>query len=467
MSFSITPRHCSSGTDAMLKFFTSGVDVAYMGVVPYALARMYGMPLRALQSSGRWTEAVCLRKKRGRDGGPRRIATVQGSNAHLLAWAWAREHDERVLFIDLEPTDQLVALQTGLVDGVSTWEPFVSRAVTGDVEMVFSSEDLTFPVTDLLVCSEAALENSGELVASLQRVHRDCVDRIIGGLEENDQVILSSLLGVDFPETWLRQPPFPAPPDLRKREPAALQAMMSEVQGFLVESGLAAGLPMVDGDQWAAESTGSTRSSDHLVVGYSSDLMCAPFYLAQFTNAFESEGITVHVPKDLLAERIARMNDAARAELRGVQDLLETDPELAVMKIGRIVERELMELHGGVFTTPAPRRISATIAELEESEVLPPLLASSVDWIRRMRNVATHGAGTSSNTAAKAFAELLGYLEWAVLAKPDLMPRCGRCKAAIERTWKNCPACTAELVPQCRSCGMAMKTGWKICPTCG
>jgi hypothetical protein len=195
--------------------------------------------------------------------------------------------------------------------------------------------------------------------------------------------------------------------------------------------------------------------------------MCAPFYLGQVRDYFGSETVLLEVPKDLQAERIARMSDAARAELIGVKELLDKDPELAVMKIGRIIERELIDLYSQVFTTEAPRRISATLAELEENEVIPPLLASSADWVRRVRNVATHGMGTSPETAQRAFSELLEYLEWSVMAKREVDPRCGRCKAVVKSGWKKCPSCTAEIVRSCQHCGLELKSGWKICPECG
>ncbi|MFC1530956.1 zinc ribbon domain-containing protein [Gemmatimonadota bacterium] len=460
----VVPRLCYSGTESMLKFFTNSLDVAYLGVVPFTLGRIFGLPLVPIAPCGHPTETVLMMEE-DQDGiGVLKVATVLGSNGHFLAFRWAMTLSRKVMFVDLSPSEHLKALASGYVDAISTWEPHVTFAKKQGAKQVFKAEDLSFEFTDLLCASGKACDEKRGAILAIKRLHEDHLAALAAGSTGRVAGALESLLHIDFEH--VDRTYFEAPDTFQHDDGAALRNMCEHAGVFLVESGLAGDAVKSNDLAWYSEGE-EKATQDPINWGYSDDIMCAPFYLAQIRDTFGEYDLELELAKDLLDERIARLSGDHYDETQMIRSVLISDPELAIMKTGRILEREVTELFRKTYRTTPPKRLSQTLVALEQGEIIPPLLASSVDWIRRVRNVATHGEGASTHVAQKALYELVDLLEWSERMLPDLQPRCGKCKTPIEEDWRVCPTCTTPVGRQCQSCDMELQADWKICPQCG
>lgn len=126
----------------LLEALGSGaIDLGLAGDAPFQFAYQAGSPIKAIGAQAtqeRTAGALALIvPKASTIQGPRdlkgqRIATGRGSVGHYLvlramASAGLRAGDVTITF--LSPSDARAALQTGAVDGWSTWQPYVAAAL--------------------------------------------------------------------------------------------------------------------------------------------------------------------------------------------------------------------------------------------------------------------------------------------------------------------------------------------------
>ncbi|GAB7554811.1 ABC transporter substrate-binding protein [Novosphingobium sp. 11B] len=126
----------------LLEALGSGaVDVGLVGDAPFQFAYQAGSPIKAIgaQTTQERTEGALalIVPKASAIHGPKdlkgkRIATGRGSVGHYLvlrAMAAAGLGAKDVTITFLSPSDARAALQTGAVDGWSTWQPYVAAAL--------------------------------------------------------------------------------------------------------------------------------------------------------------------------------------------------------------------------------------------------------------------------------------------------------------------------------------------------
>lgn len=126
----------------LLEALGSGaIDLGLAGDAPFLFAYQAGSPIRAIgaQTTQQRSEGAVavivpggssIRDAKGLRG--KRIATTRGSVGHYLLLramlsAGLGPGDVKVTF--LSPSDARAALQTGAVDGWSTWQPYVASAL--------------------------------------------------------------------------------------------------------------------------------------------------------------------------------------------------------------------------------------------------------------------------------------------------------------------------------------------------
>ncbi len=472
-------RYSDSGTESMLRFFTRGVDLAYVGMVPFTLGLGYGLPLRvaAVAQSAGPTHSVVLRKRIDDSDAPLRIATVFGSSGHFVGWHWARTAGREAMFIDLPPPDQVRAFHQGYIHGVASWEPHVSACAGEGSEVVFSAEDLPFTLLDLIVTSEVVAPRALEIDRVIE-MHRRISATLAHDPRDIDVEYLEEYLGAQWNQKTARRllnTAFKsAASEDFEQHLGDITAGVAAIREFAVAAGFEAGAPshpsrqpeILDISHW--ERLTYPNQAEDVCVGYSDDLMCAPLVLGRLAHpAAKDCGVTfVQQPRRNI-ERIAGLSVTLRKSVAQARELIPKDPALATIKMARLVELNLRDLADQLLGDNSPREFSAVIASLEQRGILPPLVASSAHWIQRVCNVAAHQDDFSETTASAGLTHLLEILEWLQESQAAGEKRCPHCSGLLESEWVVCPHCTWRFERKCEQCGLAVDAAWKACPGCG
>ncbi|MCW1383551.1 ABC transporter substrate-binding protein [Novosphingobium sp. KCTC 2891] len=181
---------------------SDAVDVGLVGDAPFQFAYQSGSPARAVaatQSEAREAGALALVVSGNspvhsiRDLVGKRVATTRGSIGHYLvlrALAAAGLPPDAVRLTFLNPSDSRAALQTGAIDGWSTWAPYTAVAMAEGARIVVDGRDFS-PGIGFDVASESAIAGKRAILADfLQReakalewanAHVDDYARILSG----------------------------------------------------------------------------------------------------------------------------------------------------------------------------------------------------------------------------------------------------------------------------------------------
>lgn len=463
----------------MFLFFTGAIDVAYVGITPFVLGHSYGLPVRIVGIAQEYgpSHAVVLREPARAAKQPGlRIGTVLGSDAHRVAAAWADTVEQTVSYVNLPPVDQLRALEHGFIDGLAVWEPHIAAAQQAGAAVVFETDQSGVAGFNLVCATEAAIRSKPQWLQAFLAAHTKAVEIIArGDLEQHAGVLHAVFEGKVAPDDYARLLRdgyrWPTGELWRAEEvPESLLESLAATNRFLTEIGLA---PEREFDPKSCFPEGwSIAPGDdaRLAVGYSDSLMCAAFYLAQGIGLFEEQGFIVDSDERRLIERIAYLDSEFKQDLQAADRLLTADPELAVMKLGRINEDVFTRIYTATMRTAAPKQLSKALATLEEEEIVPAAILSSAHWIRSVRNIAAHRGEVSRSHARSCYSHMVDILEWFSRERAALSvvaTRCFRCRKPLQPEWKACPHCGAVQRADCASCGHALQADWKACPNCG
>lgn len=132
---------------------SDAVDVGLVGDAPFQFAYQSGSPARvvgAMKSDSRGAGALAVvvnghsPARSIRDLVGKRVATTRGSIGHYLilrALAAAGLPFDAVRITWLSPSDSKAALQTGAIDGWSTWVPYTAAALAEGARIVVDGRD--------------------------------------------------------------------------------------------------------------------------------------------------------------------------------------------------------------------------------------------------------------------------------------------------------------------------------------
>ncbi|WP_157977476.1 DUF4145 domain-containing protein [Streptomyces triticisoli] len=467
----------TSGLQSMLKFFTGALDAAYFGSTPFLLGYAYGLPMRIIGVAQRLGTGHAVVTRTGISSRPR-IGTVSGSTGHEIAHAWAQATDHTPVFVDLPPIDQVLAFKAGFIDGISCWEPFTTMAVRIGGKRVFTARDSNRQLNLLCVSSDAAREKAAA-VHSLLQTHIDATRKLSAGVSASELHFLQGVFGEGLSYTecdsilrhrieWVDPSDVPVEQE-REEIVNSLQAAWD----FLTASGLFAGnMPNLSEAlvtlDYSTQGTPALQEGHALRVGYSDSIMCAPILLGRHSRLFSENGLDDTDSESRIVERVAALNDEYRKALRSIRSLLSTEPELAVVKAGKIIEQEMLELYERSFNRTPPKVISATIQEFSQLGMMPTRVAAAAHWLRNLRNDSAHRGREAVQYAETAYVVTVDILEWLQRERPQQTLRCSRCAKHIEdSSWIACPHCGQLRRRDCEACGEQIQATWKACPHCG
>jgi ABC-type nitrate/sulfonate/bicarbonate transport system substrate-binding protein len=468
-------RHSSSGTDSALQFYTKSIDIAYVGISPFLMARSYGVPIRTVGIASQFARSHAVIAKPGWDQrAVVRVATVWGSTAHLTAYQWSRDIGRPCSFINLGLKDMLPALESGFVDVIACWDPYGALAERRGYLRIFDGRHLANPSFNFICASDELIENHPRFVRAFVAAHRDGVASVLAAdnaelADHLATVFESRLSSEDF--AWLLRNHYvwPDSPFFEVPEPDHIVwPALDHAAEFLRHIGQL-GIGTTDLASCFDHVPDEGSMPSQVTVGYSDSFMCVPFHASAATGTLANHGFQQDPATRLLAERIASCEPLLRHDLVEARALMRHNVDEAVIRIGEVHEAVIYELFLASVSTVKPTRVSGALTELERKQILPPRLIAGAHFIRALRNAAAFGDGSAIKLTEgeRALAQLLDLVDFIRNTSTDSAGQCRRCASVLDLAWPACPVCGLPTQPTCPGCGGLVRNELSACPNCG
>ncbi len=114
---------------------------------------------------------------------------------------------------------------------------------------------------------------------------------------------------------------------------------------------------------------------------------------------------------DRLEQRLNCLEDWIKIKLIASQKIIDTDPEMAVVRAGKTAEAIVKDVYIKNFDDDETN-VSTMIKKLSEENLIPEHIASWMHTIRSLRNIAVHGDGIDKTQAIDALNASLNVAEW-------------------------------------------------------
>ncbi len=114
---------------------------------------------------------------------------------------------------------------------------------------------------------------------------------------------------------------------------------------------------------------------------------------------------------DRLEQRLNCLEDWIKIKLIASQKIIDTDPEMAVVRAGKTAEAIVKDVYIKNFDNDETN-VSTMIKKLSEENIIPEHIASWMHTIRSLRNIAVHGDGIDKTQAIDALNASLNVAEW-------------------------------------------------------
>lgn len=198
----------NAGPSAMEAFFTSAIDLTYVGPNPAlnAYIRSSGKEVRLISNAAIGGAALVVHNddqiKSPKDFFGKKIATPQFGNTQDVACrAWLKKEGFNVTqsggdchVIPTANADQLSLFKSGEIDAAWTVEPWVSRLLLEANGKIFLEQNDA--ITTILVARTAFLEKDPELVQAFTKAHRELTEWINQNSQEAQRLLVEQLSSV-------------------------------------------------------------------------------------------------------------------------------------------------------------------------------------------------------------------------------------------------------------------------------
>jgi len=482
----LIPKFSDSGTESMFQFFTGDVDVAYMGLTPFVLGVVYGLPIKIVAIAHELDKSHGIVLKQNsilENKDDFKIGTVFGSSGHYLAHKWMQKEDVDISFVNLSTSEQKEAFEYGFLDGVAVWEPHLSLLENMGGQCVFNTSELDTPIYNIIAASESTLQKKRAPLKRFLETHFSAIEHI-----ENDnsteyqdyfQVIYNREISAHkYGEITTNKYNWPRKEFLENTEgKESIKESLGECFTFLSEFGLISDsnidpsdcFPNIKRETTAEEINGSTAKDIRL--GYSDSLLCSTFHISQRLGLFESSGIKIRSDERRLVEKIASFDKKYRDKISEIRDLSENNFQAATVVLGKENNKLFDRIYERVFNEDPPDEFKELLDRLDEENLLPGHVLTSAHWIRQLRKIAAGEERITSSQANDALTRFVDILEWFHNERDNLSQineRCPDCGYEIEDSdWKVCPDCGSQLSNICENCGEELELEWDHCPKCG
>lgn len=470
----INPQYSPTGTNSMLSFFTGALDLAYMGSSPLVLGRLFNLPIKIVAIANKHKGSIgVIKNKISNNKGTKKLGTVFGSDGHVISHHFKRNTDIDIVLVNLSPMECMEAMEIGMIDYAALWEPYLSILTNKNHRLVFCDDDLQFSMYSFIVATQNSLSKKGAAISDFIDVHNETIElidraklpsyipslRYIFGSELKEDIYQGIMLdGYEWPASNIIKD---------ARLPDDVEYSLKQIA--LTHRELKNGVGMSFDVRQLIPASDSVESDDnYLDVGYSNSIMCTTFHLADLAGLFIKHDMPLLLSNRRTEERIARLNEKYRDDMKLCFELIARDPELVIQKLGRLNESLFQEIERA-FYGDNKKTLAASIERIRENELIPREILSWADTIRSIRNVATHSENAISVDEAKnVFNIFLNILEWVEKNESIILSKnlCARCSKVLNSEWQVCPYCGYTNPSSCPNCGSKIQTEWKLCPYC-
>ena len=183
----------NNGGDLMTAMASGDVDVGYVGITPVLSSIANGVPVKVISAAQTEGSGIVVAKDSGiktvNDLDGKKIATPgESSIQHMLLTYYLEQNGMSIK--DLKISAMKVpsmndALKTGKIDGMITFEPYVSIAEKNGAEVLAGSQDILpdHPCC-VVAASEKFIENHPNETAKVLEIHKNATDFINNNTDE-------------------------------------------------------------------------------------------------------------------------------------------------------------------------------------------------------------------------------------------------------------------------------------------
>lgn len=183
----------NNGGDLMTAMASGDVDVGYVGITPVLSSIAKGVPVKVISAAQIEGSGIVVAKDSGIDSvsdlAGKKIATPgEASIQHMLLTYYLNENGMDIK--DLKVSAMKVpsmndALKTGKIDGMITFEPYVSIAEKNGAKVLAGSQDILpeHPCC-VVVATDKFLESHPNETAKILEIHENATDFINNNTDE-------------------------------------------------------------------------------------------------------------------------------------------------------------------------------------------------------------------------------------------------------------------------------------------
>ncbi|WP_172838298.1 double zinc ribbon domain-containing protein [Terriglobus roseus] len=442
------------------------------------LGKSHGVVLRE-----RPKEGIAQRASKRR---PLVLGTMAGSTGHEIASEWCRQRQIPVRFLYLSPAQQLIAFRDRYIDGIASWEPFLTRAKNLGGVSVGDATCLPHSIFNVLCVTESALSTKLGAIWRFLQATATVSAKLATGECLDELRSLPWLYGKDTTleqfQTMIREGyRWPAEP-LSDFDKTHLDRALKASHDFLERSGFPTDRSLTN--QVVEILAGpAVKTEVTLNVGYTDSFMCTAYHLALVQGTYQEHGFIVPLHTLTRGQRLAMIRDTALAnDLAKLEASAAEDP-VDVMAKCRVISEELVtkvfsELHDEKPENQK-KKLEPMLMKLEQLNAFSDTsVYAAAQTIRTSGNWATHKGRASTipkvelvQSARELVNQLLKVIEWYETEGKSLAEKnhcCVQCEQLLERSEAFCTHCGTQQHYDCSNCPKKdLKPRDKFCPDCG
>lgn len=193
----------NNGGDLMTAMASGDVDVGYVGITPVLSSIANGVPVKVISAAQTEGSGIVVAKNSGinsvSDLAGKKIATPgEASIQHMLLTYYLEQNGMSIN--DLKVSAMKVpsmndALKTNNIDGMITFEPYVSIAEKNGAKVLAGSQDILpdHPCC-VVVASDKFIENSPNETQKIVEIHKNATDFINNNTDEAAKLLPSDIV---------------------------------------------------------------------------------------------------------------------------------------------------------------------------------------------------------------------------------------------------------------------------------
>lgn len=180
------------GSDIVIAMAAGQIDVGYVGTAPATMAIDKGMPLKIVAAVNEEGSGIVISKNSTINNltdfeGHTLVMPSKGSIQDILLNYLLQKNNINSKSIDIKEMQTSLmpeALQSGKIEGYIVWEPYVTKAGSGEYGKMFMYSDEIWKNHPCCVISNEFMQNHPDELKKILKVHENATDYINGNRDD-------------------------------------------------------------------------------------------------------------------------------------------------------------------------------------------------------------------------------------------------------------------------------------------